>query len=104
MPILDVEVITKASTEVPTGLAARLADAAAEVCGSKAGELWLKLRTLPMRQYAECDGGEGVLPVFVSFLMFRQPDVEERKRIASTDSACFASILDGPAENIHILF
>ena len=106
MPIVTVEAVSDADAEFPRGLAAQLADAAAEICGSGPGELWLRLRALPKGQYAESGGSsfESLKPVFVTLLYYKQPETQERKRIAASFAKQFASILSRPPENIHILF
>ena len=54
VPILDVEMIVREHEALSGGVAVKLADAAAEICGSKASELWVRVRTLPVENYAEC--------------------------------------------------
>lgn len=73
MPILEIEIVGE--PEVREGLAQGLADAAGEALEARPGGTWVRLRVLPLRDYAESGGApEGARPVFVSVMKRSYPE------------------------------
>ena len=55
MPILDIEIVVPDSTQgLPADLTQSLADETAQVFGAQAGTVWVKVRIIPLAQYAGC--------------------------------------------------
>ena len=106
MPILDIEVVTEAGQGSSSGLAARLADAAAAVFKTPPGRTWVRLRSLPSSDYAEDAGGPpaGVRPVFVRVLKATLPASDVTAREAAALASALAGVLGWPVENVHILY
>ena len=106
MPILEVEVVLRQNETLPAGVAAAIADAAAQVFGSSPGNTWVRLRTMSPRDYAEDGGGppEGVFPVFVSVLKARIGNQEELQREAARLTEVIAGAVGRPAENVHLQY
>jgi phenylpyruvate tautomerase PptA (4-oxalocrotonate tautomerase family) len=106
MPILEIEVVVEAGGSLDEALAASLADAAAEVFGSVAGETWVRLRELPRERYAENGGGppEGVLPVFVEVLLAELPAGEDLRLQIHRLTLAIAKLCDRPPENVHLFY
>ena len=105
MPILDVEIILEPGEELKPGLAAELANTAAEIFQSGPQQTWLKLRPLPQANYAENGGtAENVKPVFVSILKAQQPTLAQKQKEVHQLAQRFAQICGRPAAHIHILY
>ena len=104
MPIVDVEIIT--SEPLDGGLAARLADMAAQGFGSPPASTWVRVRSLPPEHYAENGTATptGWRCVFVTVLKAQRLtgsalEIEVR---ALTEGV--ARVCGRPVENVHILY
>ena len=106
MPILGVEFVGLVSRSIRTGLARRIADAAAEVFDSRSQGTWVKLRFLDEDSYSENHDGPplGSQPTFVSVLQESRPPESELSNQASRLSIAIANASQRPIENIHIAF
>lgn len=106
MPILDVEIVVSDTERLDTNLAASLAGAVADVFGSPAGQTWVRLRVLPMLNYAENGGGppEGTQPIFVTVLKAKHPTRAELEDEIDRLTEKIANICKRPAENVHVLY
>ena len=106
MPILEVEFIGAVSREIRSGLAQRIADAAAAAFDSAPQGTWVKLRFLDEKSYAENSAvrPSTAQPVFVSVTQSSLPAEPERSEQASVLSNAIADLSDRPVENVHILF
>ena len=105
MPILEIEIVLQPGEILMSDLAARLADAAAEIFKSEPRGTWVRLRALDAVQYAENASGAGldVFPVFVSVLKARlETDIlgTEADQLAES----LAHICNRPKENVHIFY
>ena len=105
MPILEIEIVLQPGEILMSDLAARLADAAAEIFKSEPRGTRVRLRTLDAVQYAENASGAGsdVFPVFVSVLKARlETDIlgTEADQLAES----LAHICNRPKENVHIFY
>jgi phenylpyruvate tautomerase PptA (4-oxalocrotonate tautomerase family) len=87
-------------------LAARIADAAAEVFESRPHGTWVTLRFLDRDAYAESSGGPaiGVEPVLVSVLLAELPDTDTLARRAADLTEAIAHACERPANNVHVIF
>lgn len=106
MPILDVAVIGPVPDELRPGLAQRVADAAATVFGSEPQQTWVRLRHVPLDDYAENAGGPPaeVQPVIVSVLQAHAPVGAALADQASRLSSAIADALRRPPENVHLIY
>lgn len=106
MPILDIELVVRLDEKLPKGLAAGIADRAAAIFGSAPGRTWVRLRPLPIEQYAEDGGGPppDVYPVFVAVLHRRRPAGDELRREVALLTAAVAEVCNRPVENVHLLY
>ena len=106
MPILDIEIVGPLPLEVKEGLATRIADAAGEALSSRPNGTWVKLRFLPISEYAENAGGppEGVLPVIVRVLEADLPSSEALAKRARDLTNAVALACSRPAENVHLIY
>lgn len=104
MPILDVELIT--SEPLDSGLAAKLAEVAAQVWGGPAGSTWVRLRALPPEQYAEngTTSPAGWHAVFVTVLKAQRPSGPALQAEVRALTDAIARVCGRPAENVHILY
>jgi phenylpyruvate tautomerase PptA (4-oxalocrotonate tautomerase family) len=106
MPILDIEIVAPDSTpSLPANLTQSLADEAAQVFGAQAGTVWVKVRIIPLAQYAENNGTPaGVYPVFVTVLKSRVQDGGELQNEITRLTKVIANILNRPETNVHIFY
>lgn len=102
MPILDVELVTDGDA-LPEGLARRIADAAGVVLDARPGRVWVKVRTLDARHYAENDTHAALQPVFVSVLLAQHPPADAWARTAADLTRAVSEACARPPENVHIL-
>ena len=104
MPIIDVEIVTSESLD--GGLAARIADMAAEVFGGPPASTWVRVRALPLEHYAEngVAAPEGWRSVFVTVRKAQRPTglALEAEVRALTEGV--ARVCGRPVENVHILY
>jgi len=104
VPILDVQIVRAAGEAARQGLSQAIADAAASVFGTPAGQTWVRLHEIRRECYAENGGGPdvGTAPVFVQVLRAAVPTVEELAREAADLAAAVARACGRPIENVHI--
>jgi phenylpyruvate tautomerase PptA (4-oxalocrotonate tautomerase family) len=105
MPILQVEIVGKAPAG-KGGLARRIADAAAVVLNVPPGRVWVRLRSLPRSQYAECGGAvpAAIKPVFVDLLKAAAAPEKARLKEAAALARAIAKVCARPVENVHIFY
>jgi phenylpyruvate tautomerase PptA (4-oxalocrotonate tautomerase family) len=105
MPLMEVEIVGDLGTAARDGLAQRIADAAGVILGSDPQETWVRLRFLPIEQYAENGGTPvGVAPVFVSILRRRNPEDEALEREVTELTVSIAAACGRSAENVHVRY
>jgi len=104
MPIVDVEIVTSESLD--GGLAAKIADMAAQVFGGPPGSTWVRVRSLPQEHYAEngTEMPEGWRSVFVTVRKAQRPtglalEAEVRALTEGVARVCGRAV-----ENVHILY
>ncbi len=107
MPILDVLCVGDLPKAVKkTGLAARLADAAARVFETGPQQTWVIFRSVPREAYSENAGGppKGVQPILVTVLKRAIPKPRRLQREIQALTRAVASVCRRPAENIHLIY
>lgn len=104
MPIVDVEIVTSESLD--GGLAARIADMAAQVFGGPPASTWVRVRPLPQEHYAENGTAfpVGWRSVFVTVLKAQRPTGPALEAEARALTEGVARICGRPFENVHILY
>lgn len=103
MPIVDVQLVAKGSIATE-GLAARLAEALAQVFSAPPGRVWVRLSVLPGAQYAEngINSAETGLPVFVLVLHADLPSGQVLAAQAQSISQAVAACIQCSAEHVHV--
>jgi phenylpyruvate tautomerase PptA (4-oxalocrotonate tautomerase family) len=105
MPIVDIEIVVKDNSSFDDGTAKKLAIAIAAVLETPPGRVWVKLRFLSAKMYAE-DGDRppALLPVFVSMLKSTLPPVERLRTEAKQLATVIADALGRPVANVHLVY
>ena len=69
-------------------------------------QTWVRLRVLPLSQYAENGGGpaHGVAPVFVTVLKAVLPPLDRRREEVRQLAQRIALVCRRPVENVHVLY
>jgi phenylpyruvate tautomerase PptA (4-oxalocrotonate tautomerase family) len=103
MPIVDVEMVAGSS---PAGLAQALADAAAAVFGSPAGQTWVRLRALPPASYAENGGNvpPDAAPVFVTVTKRALPPRTLLVQEIDALTHAIAGVVGRPPHRVHVQY
>jgi phenylpyruvate tautomerase PptA (4-oxalocrotonate tautomerase family) len=106
MPIIDVEIVVAENEQLPSNLAAILADAMSKVFGTSTGQTWVRLRKIPLQDYAEDGGGppQDVRPVFVTILKVKLPPMGELKHEMEQLTQVIAHSCNRPVENVHVFY
>lgn len=104
MPIVDIEIITSESLD--GGLAAGIADMAAQIFGGPPASTWVRLRSLPQEQYAENGMAtpEGWRSVFVTVRKAQRPTGSALEAEVRALAEGVARVCGRPVENVHILY
>lgn len=104
MPIIDVQVVQQAGEALADDAAVRLATAFGEALAAAPGHVWVRLRPLPARCYAENQSAEPVFPVFVQVTHASLPAedalIHEARALAAAAAAC----LGRPLGHVHVEF
>jgi phenylpyruvate tautomerase PptA (4-oxalocrotonate tautomerase family) len=106
MPILDVEIVVTVGGRLRKGLAAAIADAAADVFRSPKGGTWVRLHELPHEQYSE-NGAEPdptVRPVFVRVLRSNMLQAAEMQTEVLALTSAVARACGRPPEDVHVVY
>ena len=105
VPILEVEIV-EAAEAASSARAQDLADAAGRELGCEPGRVWVRLRRLPLADYAENGAAlpAGDPPVFVRVLMHQLPPIEERAALAKKLVGAIAPVCDRAGERVHLIF
>ena len=106
MPIIDIEIVVADNEPLPSNLATILADAMSKVFRTSTGQTWVRLRKIPLQDYAEDGGGppQDVRPVFVTILKAMLPPVNELKREMERLTQAIAQSCGRPVENVHLFY
>ena len=104
MPIMQVEIVGK-SPSGPGNPAGRIADAAAKVFRTAPGGTWVRLRFIPLKDYAENGAPPGdIRPVFVRVLKAKAAAPEELRKEAKALAEAVGKACGRPAGNVHIIY
>jgi phenylpyruvate tautomerase PptA (4-oxalocrotonate tautomerase family) len=106
MPIVDVELVLREGEMLAVALARDLADAIGEVFAAPPGRTWVRLRSLPIAQYAEHGGTseEEVRPVFVGVLKSQRPTGARWHDEVRRLTEAIAHAVGRPPEHVHVLY
>ncbi len=104
MPIITLEVVGGARDCLPAGLAQLLADAVGRALKSPAGKTWVRLRSLPLEQYAgnESSPEASALPIFVTILKRQPPQGADLENEIRMLTGAIAVALARPESCVHI--
>ena len=106
MPIVEVEIVLREGEKLKKDLAASLADHIGEIFGSPPGNTWVKLRALPIQNYAENaqSSAAPIYPVFVSVLKADPMPADEMEVEIKHLTRTIARACNRHEENIHIIY
>jgi len=106
MPILDVTVALRPSESLAEDLARRLADAAAGVLGTPAGQVWVTLGTLAPTAYAEngIAAADTPRPAFVRVLMAHVDGPATLGPQAAALARALAPALGREPDLVHLIY
>jgi len=106
MPIVDVELVTRAhAQDVPSEeTIRRLADELGAIFGSPPKGTWVRLRFLPEHCYAENQQQEAEYPVFVTVLKAQLPTEGQLAEEVGRITRVVAARVSRPEANVHVLY
>lgn len=106
MPIVEVEIVLREGESLKQDLAASLADRLGEIFASPPGNTWVKLRALPIQNYAENvqSSSQVVFPVFVSILKANPTPADEMEVEVKHLTRTVAQACNRNEENVHIIY
>lgn len=107
MPVLEVELVGGASASIRPGLAQRLADAAGAIFGCAPGQTWVRLRDLPMEDYAENAtdaSSRGIRPVFVRVLKRALPEPPQLAKEIQALTEAIATATGRRSDRVHVAY
>ncbi|MEO8344645.1 MAG: hypothetical protein ABI607_03020 [Betaproteobacteria bacterium] len=104
MPIVTIEVVAPADSAAVPGLAQLLADAVGLVINSPPGQTWVRVRAVPLAQYAEnlTTPDPANLPVFVTILKRHPPQGAELELEVTALTRAVAKVIVRPSHCVHI--
>ena len=84
----------------------RLANQLGKIFASPIGNTWIRVRYLPLIDYAEndCPVDDDCRPTFVTVLRAKLPDRETLRSEAQSIAQTVASVLERPERNTHVLY
>jgi hypothetical protein len=99
------EIVTRPDEELPPSQAKQLADGLGKVLGSKPGETWVRLSSLPAEHCAVGPGDSGdFFPVFVTVLKAQLPAADALKDEGMRLRDLIAGLCDRLPENVHLQY
>jgi phenylpyruvate tautomerase PptA (4-oxalocrotonate tautomerase family) len=104
MPLVDIEITLKEYETLSKDMAASLANELGKIFNSPSNSTWVKVRGLPVYQYAE--NGEtqkDVFPVFDKIIKSKLL-ISELQNEAELIAIAVAQICERSTENIHIIY
>ena len=105
MPIVDIEIVLRANEIIRGEIVSDLADELGDIFHSAHGGTWIKVRGLPVDQYAENGGTpKGIYPIFVTVIKAELPSLEEMQIEVEKITGAVAQICGRPSENVHIIY
>jgi phenylpyruvate tautomerase PptA (4-oxalocrotonate tautomerase family) len=105
MPVLEVRVVGELAGGLDDGLAQRIADAAAEVRGSRPRGTWVTVDMVAAARYGENGGVEaGVAPVFVRVLLRDGPPGADAAEQVAALTGAVAGCCGRAPEIVHMIF
>jgi phenylpyruvate tautomerase PptA (4-oxalocrotonate tautomerase family) len=106
MPIVDVEMVCESESEIEGVSPSDLAQALGLLFGSPPANVWVRLRYLSSRHYAENEMpvGPGELPVFVTVLHAHSPTSDARSVEMMAVTEVVAELLARSKERVHVQY
>ena len=106
MPIVEVEIVLREGESLKQDLAASLADHIGGIFASPPGNTWVKLRALPIQNFAENaqSSDEAVFPVFVSILKAKPTPAGKLASEVEPLTRIVAQLCNHPEENVHLIY
>jgi phenylpyruvate tautomerase PptA (4-oxalocrotonate tautomerase family) len=106
MPMVDVELVVRAESELESVSAQDLADDLGDIFRSPPGRTWVRLVALDTRQYAENRStlATGDLPAFVTVLHARPPEGAARAEEVMAITLAVARVTGRPPERVHVRY
>jgi hypothetical protein len=104
VPIVDVEWVAHERETAPP--AQSLADAVGRTLAAAPGRVWVRLRRLPVSDYAEngCSVGDGESPVFVSVQHAHPPQGDERDAEMVALTRAVADVFARDVSRVHVRY
>jgi phenylpyruvate tautomerase PptA (4-oxalocrotonate tautomerase family) len=106
VPIVEIDIVLRKGERLRRALAEDLADRLGEVFAAPSGTTWVKLRRLPVDDYAENGGRPSAtgLPVFVSILKRRQPSRDRMQAEVDRITDLVAAACGRPPDHVHVIY
>ena len=107
MPILDIELVQPdGALPAASALTQALADAAGRALGAAPGRTWVRLRVLPVSQYAENEAivAPDEYPVFVTVLHARAPLGQALADEIAALTQALAACLGRASQRVHLQY
>ena len=104
MPVVTVEIVAPNAPAAVHGLAQMLADAVGFALESPPGQTWVRVRAVPVDQYAENEAipDAANFPVFVTILERQPPQGAELVRQVTALTGVIAQVIARPSHCVHI--
>jgi hypothetical protein len=104
VPVLTVEIVVPANRASVEGVAQLLADAIGSALKSPPGQTWVRVRAIPLDQYAEnaTTPDPDNLPVFVTILERLPPQDTELENEVAELTRAVAQVIARPLHCVHI--
>jgi len=106
VPVVEIDIVLRKGERLRRALAQDLADRLGEVFAAPSGTTWVKLRRLPLDDYAENGGRSSAtgLPVFVSILRRRQPPRDRMQAEVDRITDLVAAACGRLADHVHVIY
>ena len=106
MPIVDLELVSDSESELDALSPSDLATALGQLFGSPPGNVWVRIRYLSSRRYAEneVDMATSELPVFVSVLQAHSPTGAARSEEVMAITEVVAALVGRSQERVHVRY
>lgn len=104
MPIADIEIVCSSRQAFERCRPRALADGIGRVLGAAPGRVWVRLRWLPSRCYAEngSDWSAPLGPVFVALLLARWPDESALAALVAALTDELARLIGVDSDLVHL--
>ena len=109
MPIIDIELVCHSESELSAVSVHALADALGTALSTVPGRTWVRMRYLGSNAFAEnqissADIAAKGLPVFVTVLVTRPPEMPARATAIKTITAVVAACVGRSPDRVHVQY